>query len=136
AGGRAGRTLRRGRHWGRRHAGRAPARPAPAARRRRGGTAHPLRGRMMKTLRSLAAALAASLALAGCQHGAASTDSPQEAFFANLPSLCGQKFAGELEVDEPPAPDNDAYADNAMVMHVRDCTADEVRIPFQVGADH
>jgi len=90
----------------------------------------------MKTLRSLAAALAASLALAGCQHGAASTDSPQEAFFANLQSLCGQSFAGEVEVDVPPAPDNDAFAGNALVMHVRDCSADEVRIPFHVGADH
>lgn len=102
---------------------------------------------MTKT-HSLAVALLASLALAGCAPEAPvaqapeasepeqATPSPQEAFFANLQALCGQTFEGEVEVDEPPAPDNDTFAGKALVMHVRDCSDDEVRIPFHVGEDH
>ena len=53
-------------------------------------------------------------------------------FMDNLRQICGQAFAGEL-VDY-----NDSDVDllgEEMVMHVRECSKDEVRIPFFVGED-
>lgn len=54
------------------------------------------------------------------------------AFFARLSALCGQAFPGRLAVfDES---DTQAFA-GAIVMHVRECSADTVRIPLHVGQD-
>lgn len=57
---------------------------------------------------------------------------PGDAFFARLQALCGRAFAGRLVAHD--AADATAFADTP-VMHVRDCSPDEVRIPFHVGAD-
>lgn len=84
-------------------------------------------------LRSKIAATA--LLLAGCAHVPSPAPRTQDAFFANLQALCGQSFAGTIEVDEPAAPGNDAFAGKPLVMHVRDCDDDTVRIPFHVGDD-
>lgn len=80
-----------------------------------------------------AAVFAALVLLAGCAHVPAADT--HDAFFANLKSLCGKAFAGMVEVDEPAAPGNDAFAGKPLVMHVRECDADTVRIPFHVGDD-
>lgn len=56
--------------------------------------------------------------------------SPQDAFFANLSALCGQSFAGSVVTTD--AADAN-FASQALVMHVRDCSADEIRVPFNVG---
>ena len=80
------------------------------------------------------AALLACLALAACAPKPAAAVAPQDAFLANLRALCGQAFAGVVETDVPAAPDNDAFA-GPLVMHVRDCNDDSVRIPFHVGED-
>ena len=57
---------------------------------------------------------------------------PQDAFFAQLSTLCGQAFAGELvSTDEADAD----FAGVPMVMHVRACSENEIRIPFFVGED-
>ncbi len=74
---------------------------------------------------------AAAVALSAC----ASTPrvaSPQDTFFANLSALCGQRFEGRVVTTD--AADAD-FASQRLLMHVRDCSADEVRIPFWVGAD-
>lgn len=72
-----------------------------------------------------------ALALGGC--AAVETDeSPQDRFFANLSSLCGRAFEGR--VTSPPVEADAAFA-GKLVMHVRDCRGDEVRIPFHVGDD-
>ena len=76
---------------------------------------------------------AALLLVAGCAHVPAT--GAHDTFFANLKALCGQAFAGAVEVDEPATPGNDAFAGKALVMHVRECEGDTVRIPFHVGAD-
>ncbi len=81
----------------------------------------------------LAAAAAALLLLAGCRHLQAAD--AHDVFFANLQALCGKAFGGTVEVDEPAAPGNDAFAGKALVMHVRACDGDSVRIPFHVGDD-
>ena len=58
---------------------------------------------------------------------------PQDAFFARLSALCGQTYEGRVVADAPtPSPD---FAGKRLVMHVRDCSADQIRIPFHVGED-
>lgn len=56
----------------------------------------------------------------------------QDAFFQNLTALCGKRFAGRLVSSDAA---DAAMASQPMIMHVRDCSATEIRIPFQVGAD-
>lgn len=57
---------------------------------------------------------------------------PADAFFARLQDLCGRAFAGRLVAFTEA--DARAFA-GTPVMHVRECTADEIRIPFHVGDD-
>ncbi|WP_291220194.1 hypothetical protein [Dokdonella sp.] len=57
---------------------------------------------------------------------------PADAFFARLQALCGQAFEGRLAVFNEA--DAKLFAGPA-VMHVRTCTAGEVRIPFHAGTD-
>ena len=55
-----------------------------------------------------------------------------DAFFARLSALCGQAFAGTVETSDPA---DAAFAGKPLVMHVRDCSEAEIRIPFHVGDD-
>lgn len=73
----------------------------------------------------LAAALASAVFA-----GSSAAGSPQDAFFARLTGLCGKAFAGRLVTTDPADKD---MAGQAMVMHVRGCSATEIRIPFHVG---
>jgi len=75
---------------------------------------------------------AAALALGGCATIPVG-DIPQDAFFERLAALCGQAFEGR--VVSPPAAGDEAFAGKSLVMHVRDCEADTLRIPFHVGED-
>lgn len=75
--------------------------------------------------------LAAALLLAGCVTIPPPDPKPQ--FFARLAGLCGQAFEGRI-VSPPVEADRD-FASKRMVMHVRQCTADAIRIPFHVGDD-
>src|SRR5690606_38311406 len=88
---------------------------------------------MVRLAAARAAILAAAVVLAGSAHRPAID--AQDAFFANLQALCGQAFAGSVEVDVPAAPGNDAFAGKPLVMHERECDGDTVRIPFHVGDD-
>ncbi len=65
----------------------------------------------------------------------AAADSPSDAFFAGLEGLCGKAFAGRVVIDTPPSEGEDPFAGKPLVMHVRECGADELRIPFHVGVD-
>ena len=58
--------------------------------------------------------------------------SQQDAFMARLNALCGQRFEGRVVTTD--AADAD-FASQRLLMHVRDCSAEEVRIPFWVGED-
>jgi hypothetical protein len=77
-------------------------------------------------------AILALLALGACATAPAPA-TPQDAFFANLSALCGQRFEGRVVTTDPA---DVAFANARLLMHVRDCSADEVRIPFRVGEDH
>lgn len=60
---------------------------------------------------------------------------PADDFFRNLAALCGKAFAGRVVVDTPPSQGPDPFAGKALVMHVRECDGDTLRIPFVVGED-
>ena len=80
------------------------------------------------SLSAVAALLFASLA----GPSIAQTPASQDAFMASLAALCGQRFEGRVVTTD--AADAE-FASQRLLMHVRDCSADEVRIPFTVGAD-
>jgi len=67
----------------------------------------------------------------GSSDAAASTN-PQLVFWASLEALCGQAFEGRVVESQPP---DEAFESQTLVMHVRECQSDEIRIPFQVGED-
>ncbi|HEV2079033.1 MAG TPA: hypothetical protein VGR19_03925 [Allosphingosinicella sp.] len=81
----------------------------------------------MKQLVALAA-----LALSACATLPAST-SPQDQFFARLTALCGRAFEGRIA--SPPVEADSNFAGKRLVMHVRECSANTIRIPFHVGED-
>lgn len=74
----------------------------------------------------------AACALAACAT-ASTRASPQDAFFASLSALCGKAFEGRI--GSPPVPADASFAGKRLVMHVRQCSPTEIRIPFQVGDD-
>jgi hypothetical protein len=53
-------------------------------------------------------------------------------FWAELQNLCGKAYAGTVAA--APA-DDTTFKGKELVMHVRACEADRIRIPFFVGAD-
>lgn len=79
-----------------------------------------------------ALALAAALLLAGCATPTAPSG-PQELFFQRLTALCGQAFEGRIV--SPVVEADSAFADERLVMHVRECSDETIRIPFHVGDD-
>jgi hypothetical protein len=76
-------------------------------------------------------ALLAAFALASCATAPLPSGSPQDAFFQHLSSLCGRSFEGRIT---SPAVEADAsFAGRRLMMQVRDCSPNEIRIPFHVG---
>lgn len=57
---------------------------------------------------------------------------PQSAFVAALQGMCGRAFEGRVVTTD--AADRE-MATQRLVMHVRSCEGDVIRIPFHVGAD-
>lgn len=55
-----------------------------------------------------------------------------DVFWSELQKLCGKAFGGSISVDTSNSPD---FAGKAMVMHVRSCEKNRIRIPFFVGED-
>lgn len=53
-------------------------------------------------------------------------------FWKGLETLCGKAFAGTV-VAAPP--DDTTFKGKTLVMHVRSCEKDRIRIPFVVGED-
>jgi hypothetical protein len=95
---------------------------------------------MPSIMRRLPAFLFMLLLAAGCRHAQPVDDTatpPPTAtgdttFWAALGALCGKAYEGT--VVEAPAGDT-TFADRRLIMHVRACSADEIRIPFHVGED-
>jgi hypothetical protein len=76
--------------------------------------------------------LAALVCLAACAGQAdRGEQQPQQAWWESMQELCGQAFAGEM-VRYDPALDT-GWLDRDVIMHVRECSEDEIRIPLHVG---
>lgn len=75
---------------------------------------------------------ASALMLAACATAPAAPTAPQDAFMSNLRALCGQSYEGRVVTTDAA---DASFASERLVMHVRDCSAEEVRIPFNVGED-
>lgn len=76
---------------------------------------------------------AALLALTACSgDNSQKTATAADDFFSGLAGLCGKSFEGRVvSTDEADA----SFASESLVMHVRQCSDDEIRIPFHVGED-
>ncbi len=89
----------------------------------------------------LAAALAAcgttsvTNASTGIPEAAPAKAGPQQAFFDRIATLCGQSFTGSVLIDRPESAGPNAFRGQPLTMHVRECSDQEIRIPFHVGAD-
>jgi hypothetical protein len=59
-----------------------------------------------------------------------------DTFYQRIASLCGRSFAGRIVANTPASATPDAFDGKALVMQVRECDEDELRIPFHVGDDH
>lgn len=55
-----------------------------------------------------------------------------DTFWKELGKLCGKAFAGTVIADTT---DDPRFKNKSMVMHVRSCQKDRIRIPFFVGED-
>jgi hypothetical protein len=55
---------------------------------------------------------------------------PQQAFWSALATLCGNAYEGRVVESSPP---DTVMSREVLVMHVRECGADTIRIPFHVG---
>ena len=62
----------------------------------------------------------------------AQTKADTAAFWKNLRGLCGKAFEGTVAVDSTQDP---RFAGKRLVMHVRSCSANRIKIPFHVGED-
>jgi hypothetical protein len=69
------------------------------------------------------------LLLAACR--ANGRDHAGDRFWAALHPYCGQAFGGRMT--EGTEPSDAAMRAQPLVMHVRSCSPDEIRIPFHVG---
>ena len=88
---------------------------------------------MMKAMwKPIATVAAAAAAIAGCAATGSRTEDAQAAFFDRLQAHCGKAYEGRLVSSDAA---DAAMAGQRLVMHVADCSADRVRIPFHVGAD-
>ena len=62
----------------------------------------------------------------------AQAEPPNAVFWKELQKLCGKAFVGAVAA--APA-DDTTFKDKTLVMHVRSCEKDRIRIPFVVGED-
>lgn len=92
----------------------------------------------MKT-RVILSALTAACVLAGCERQPEQAEGadfdadadPQQVWWDRMQGLCGQAFAGQMvRYDEAM---DQGWLNRPVTMHVRECSADEIRIPLHVG---
>lgn len=74
-----------------------------------------------------------SLAANAC---AQAVPTPADAFLTAIAQHCGQAFEGRIIANTPASAAPDPFEGKTLVMHVRECSDSELRIPFHVGDDH
>ena len=88
--------------------------------------------RRLMTPRPACAFAATMVLLIGAGGARPSEAAPRDAFWKRVSALCGRSYRGV--VVEAPAGDT-TFAGKELVMHVRECGADSIRIPFHVGTN-
>jgi len=63
--------------------------------------------------------------------GISQKQDPATIFWNTLKSHCGNAYAGVLEIPE----EDEAFGGKKLVMHLRSCAENEIKIPFFVGDD-
>ncbi|RUO27154.1 hypothetical protein CWE09_09065 [Aliidiomarina minuta] len=76
-------------------------------------------------------AAAGTLALGACTPAA---ENPQDAFFNTLKEHCGNAYAGEVTIGDEEA--DAEWIDSDIIIEVRECDDNRIRIPLHVGDDH
>jgi hypothetical protein len=91
---------------------------------------------MNSTARTVGSAAVAALiaACATLPPASAPLAPEQEAFWTAIRAHCGRAYEGRVAVSTGAAGDT-AMAGKRLVMHVRECGANEIRVPFHVGDD-
>lgn len=90
---------------------------------------------MKPSLAALTAAFALGISACASTSTPNSATSPQRVFFENVSALCGRAYAGRIVADQPAPAGADPFTGRPLVMHVRECSGDTIRIPFHVGDD-
>ena len=70
--------------------------------------------------------------LIGCSSLFAQTEKPSEIFWKNLEKHCGKAYEGKL----PENITRDDFAGKKLTMHVKSCSTNEIKIPFNVGDNY
>lgn len=73
-----------------------------------------------------------SAAVAGNSPTPQSSIESHDAFFDAIKQHCGKAYEGKVAVDNQPS---DAFANKKLIMHVRECSDTELKVPFHVGED-
>lgn len=60
---------------------------------------------------------------------------PQDAFWDGLKALCGKAYEGRIAAKVGGGSGPDPFDGKTLIMHVRECRAKEMKIPFHVGED-
>lgn len=55
---------------------------------------------------------------------------PHDAFWSAIQQLCGNAYGGTVAASTPP---DTVMSRSSLMMHVRECSTDTIRIPFHVG---
>jgi len=87
---------------------------------------------MKTSFKTLSSILIIIAALPFISAGQTKPISGTDAFWNDLKTLCGKAFAGTVAADTT---DDPRFKGKPMVMHVRVCEKDRIRIPFFVGDD-
>lgn len=66
------------------------------------------------------------------QASAVQESDAQQQFYLQLQGLCGKAFAGKILHDNAPSA---AFSHKQLIMHVRECSDTQLKIPFHVGDD-
>ncbi|WP_394205533.1 hypothetical protein [Shewanella waksmanii] len=64
---------------------------------------------------------------------ALATTSEQNQFFDNIAAHCGKAYEGTVTAGNDA---DSAFTGKKLVMHVRECTDEQLKVPFHVGDDH
>lgn len=75
------------------------------------------------------------LVLGACVPATRRAASPQDEFWAALTALCGSAYEGRIVARVGGGPGPDPFDGKRLVMHARECSPREIRVPFHVGED-